>query len=113
MLYERRALLVASLAAAPVDLFRGDNDADGERETVREATRGACARRARGGQGDGSPEKGAAAGDRRRRGEHEWSATGRVGASLADLQRVNFTFRATAVRLEADGDGERGWERKG
>jgi hypothetical protein len=25
----------------------------------------------------------------------EWSATGRAGASLADLQRVNFTFRAS------------------
>jgi hypothetical protein len=27
-------------------------------------------------------------------GAMEWSATGRAGASLADLQRVNFTFRA-------------------
>ena len=28
-------------------------------------------------------------------GSMEWSATGRSGASLADLQRVNFTFRAS------------------
>jgi hypothetical protein len=28
-------------------------------------------------------------------GAMEWSATGRAGASLADLQRVNFTFRAS------------------
>jgi len=115
VLYERRALLVASLAAAPVDLFRGDNDADGERETVREATRGRVrAEGARGGHGATVTGEGGSSGRSTTVvGNMEWSATGRVGASLADLQRVNFTFRASrrcVSRLMEMGSG--GWERK-
>ena len=112
VLYERRALLVASLAAAPVDLFRGDNDADGERETVREATRGRVrARRARGeGTARRSPEKGAAAGDRRLS-WGTWNGPPRV--ALGRRWRIcrgstSRSGRHGGASPEADGDGERG-----
>ena len=114
VLYERRALLVASLSAAPADLFRGEDDADGERRTVREATRGRVrAEGARGGHGATVTGEGGSSGRSTTVvGNMEWSATGRVGASLADLQRVNFTFRASRRCVSRLMEmGSEGWER--
>lgn len=114
VLYERRALLVASLAAAPADLFRGEDDADGERRTVREATRGRVrAEGARGGHDATVTGEGGSSGRSTTVvGNMEWSATGRVGASLADLQRVNFTFRASRRCVSRLMEmGSEGWER--
>jgi len=131
VLYERRALLIATLAAAPGALFRGEQAEDflddgmkkerakvrarmegREEEEVEEsdgyairmaphAVREAVVRRVRregawgGGEATVSGEGGSSGRSTTMVGAMEWSATGRAGASLADLQRVNFTFRAS------------------
>ena len=109
VMYERRTLLVASLASSPASLFRGEGDADDaeeeEEESARAETTGdvaaATRRRARReGERSGvnatvNDEGGSSGRSTTMIGSMEWSATGRSGASLADLQRVNFTFRAS------------------
>ena len=124
VLYDRRALLIASLAAAPDALFRGDVEggddareknredeegegrmsnvpvADGVRnvhDPVREAVRQRVRQEGSwgGSMATVSGEGGSSGRSTTMVGGMEWSATGRSGASLADLQRVNFTFRAS------------------
>ena len=127
VLYEKHALLLASLAAEPANLFRGeeaeaeeegeDKIDDDERErdeevvttlfsevvcdNVADPVRDAVKRRVQlegawgGGQATVSREGGSSGRSTTMVGGMEWSATGRAGASLADLQRVNFTFRAS------------------
>jgi predicted ATPase len=106
--YENKTLLVAATARAPEDLLvtdrsDGDDQSDDQsdeaspidsthsfstRARVRlEGTRGAFALAESGGaSGRSAPMVG----------DMEWSATGRGGAALADLQATNFTFRAAA-----------------
>ena len=102
--YENKTLLVAATARAPEELLvtdrsYGDDQSDrlnpidsthsfSTRARVRlEGTRGAFALAESGGaSGRSAPMVG----------DMEWSATGRGGAALADLQATNFTFRAAA-----------------
>jgi predicted ATPase len=106
--YESKTLLVAATARPPEDLLvtdrsDGDDQSDDQsdeaspidsthsfstRARVRlEGTRGAFALAESGGaSGRSAPMVG----------DMEWSATGRGGAALADLQATNFTFRAAA-----------------
>ena len=39
ILYERRALLVASFASKPEEIFRGDDESEGDEDTVRRRVR--------------------------------------------------------------------------
>ena len=99
--YESKKLLVAATARAPEDLLVTDRSYQSDeaapidsthsfstRARVRlEGTRGAFALAESGGaSGRSAPMVG----------DMEWSATGRGGAALADLQATNFTFRAAA-----------------
>mmetsp|Transcript_39530 Transcript_39530/g.97895 ORF Transcript_39530/g.97895 Transcript_39530/m.97895 type:complete len:522 (+) Transcript_39530:262-1827(+) len=128
VLYERRTLLIASLAAPLATLFRGEEEEEKEQvllsspllflplalrggDVVAESAadgdvstnyvRNAVKRRVRlegswgGGVATVSGEGGSSGRSTTMVGSMEWSATGRAGASLADLQRVNFTFRAS------------------
>ena len=108
--YENKTLLVAATARAPEELLvtdrsYGDDRMSDDRMSDRlnpidstvsfstrarvrlEGTRGAFALAESGGaSGRSAPMVG----------DMEWSATGRGGAALADLQATNFTFRAAA-----------------
>ena len=103
--YENKTLLVAATARAPEELLVTDRSYGDDRPSdwvesidsaqtfstrarVRlEGTRGAFALAESGGaSGRSAPMVG----------DMEWSATGRGGAALADLQATNFTFRAAA-----------------
>lgn len=103
--YENKTLLVAATARAPEELLVTDRSYGDDRPSDRlnsidstvsfstrarvrlEGTRGAFALAESGGaSGRSAPMVG----------DMEWSATGRGGAALADLQATNFTFRAAA-----------------
>ena len=93
ILYERRALLVASFASKPEEIFRGDDESEGDEDTVRSRVR---REGRRGGHQISVSNEGGSSGRLTTTvGAMEWSATGRAGASLAQLQSTNFTFRAS------------------
>ena len=97
--YEADALLIAATAREPEELLRADDDprAFPERDDARSfSTRGRV--RLEGTRGAFGLAKGGGSSGRSAPmvGDMEWSATGRGGAALADLQATNFTFRAAA-----------------
>lgn len=94
ILYERRALLVASFAAKPEDIFRGEAESVGAEDTVRNRVKREGQRA--GHQINVKDEGGSSGRSTTTVGSMEWSATGRAGASLAQLQSTNFTFRASS-----------------
>ena len=93
ILYERRALLVASFAARPEDIFHGEAESVGAEDTVRNRVKREGQRA--GHQINVRDEGGSSGRSTTTVGAMEWSATGRAGASLAQLQSKNFTFRAS------------------
>ena len=103
VLYEHRVVLLANLWASPDDLFDGADGADDDLKAFRELTprertrienafRSELSVTSSGGSSGRSTTMLAP--------ELEWSATGRVGASLAHVSGVNFT-RAASPRAKS------------
>jgi len=116
--YEAGALVIASVATE-VDILFGSGGEEGDDDFMNfiSSSQGTIRRRVQmegtngefsvlgmgGSSGRSTPVVG----------NMEWSATGRSGASLADLQATNFTFKASArCRSRLVEMGSAGWERQ-
>ena len=97
--YEHRGLLIASMPCAPEGLFQLDEPHSSSTSSGSEKGESMSVRARVGMEGKRGNFKVTGTGGSSGRstptvGDMEWSATGRAGASLADLQHSNFTFKA-------------------